>query len=1572
MRLLVRSIIASLPGLRDVVSLFSFCLLAFAIVGVELFRGRLHYRCFDAAQGLAGEPGSVCTCSNVTDPRELAAGRGGCPALCAAGDVCLYTPLNPNNGATSFDHVFDGIFAIVMSVTLEGWSDLMHQLAVAQPWLAYLYFVLLVVFGAFFVMNLYVVVMSESYLSTREHLSLEEHKASIKRRLDKESERRAASQLSSSFKNAKRRKRLRSQLSDAAAALAATLATWLQQAVASLRRRFPGVPCVRQLVGHETFEKLMVGLIIANTLILAIEFHGAAATASYQATLQACNTVFTLAFLVEMMVRIAAYGPVGYAEDLMNVFDAAVVTVSVIELGFTLTSSAAISVNVSGLRTMRLFRAFRIFKAFKVARSFTALRTLLKTVVYSVSEAKDLAFLLLLALFIFALLGMEFFAGTMGTCEAVLNGITGSRGRSIVAGGRSSGASSDASRGAGRGAGSRRPRDECLAKPGHQWAADYESFDDFGSAFMSVLVVFIGENWNSVWHAAFAHSHWLATAYFVVALIVGNLMILNLLLGIIIGSVSVANDEEAGSPAVQSQLARQATTAKLIGLYRAGDGSLEALAAGMPQSADGSGGPATSAATSAEAEANGDAGNGIDPAAAPEALRTRFLQELAPSAIIPPPEVQSAPPAPPSPSPVAVSVPPPEGEEPPKKRVAPADAAAAAAAAAATPSEKPPVESKSLQPLRQMVRRAVEHGSVEAAVLLCIFLSSVSLALDDPRSDRASPFNQALFTLDLVFTSLFTVEALGKIYAYGFIGPRDAYLSSPWNALDLGVVVIGWVSVALAITQVSSGGVNTLRALRTLRPLRLVRRVPAMKLVVGTILTAIPGCATVASVLLFFLIVFAILGMQFFGGTFGQCEDPQYLTLEACRGDGHLWYNPDIGHFDNVLAGTILLFEMMTTEMWPDVLHLMQDAHLPDRAPVPDSSIALARSFCIVWIFVGALFIQNLFVGVVIDRFEQISKDESGRSTLTNEQADWVAAQKQVVAARAMRRPARPNKDTHPRRTKVYDVVMSASFDRFVMIATVLNALLLAVVYHDEPAALELVTSAANVGFAALWTAEAVAKIVAYSAPTYFSIGWNRFDFSLVVAGLFEVLFLAVALGSSGHRLPGIETLLTICRLTRLLRLMKVVHAIPPLRNLLHTLVQSLPSLGAISSLMVLVFFVYGLLGVQLFYNVAHGEFINENVNFETLPVAMLTLLAAATGESWNGMMHDLMVRPGGVDWLTAATGGLPRLPACGLSPGIGEHDCGSWVAVPYFVSFQLVTFCLLLNAAIAVLLAHFTQGEAEEASFISRDAIDSFIKEWSNYDPTARRLISVRHLPIILRRLPAPLGVKGNRKSCALMKVLHKLSEGAEPLPKLRVYPGGVISFHETLMALAGRHYLAATQGIGDTRFAKNHAAEMRAAMRVLTPTTLGTRRMLTGRALRREAAGLKPLPFKASEAEAPAGNRRDASSKAPPVSATVMEAYAAEVVQAALRGALVRREAKAGRLGHSAATVTAPGGSATAGSASGHGKRRLTPLRIPTPAQSRNSTPKGKRAPSSDVGSDGPVIQGANRRGEYNTVRV
>ena len=518
-RLLVVAIFKSLPALRDVLLLFSFFLLGYAIVGVELFRGRLHYRCYDASLAsappsaiAAAEPGDVCTCRNLSSAVALEHGGGGCTDYCGAGEVCLYTPLNPNGGASSFDHVFDATVAIFQSVSLEGWSDLMHMLSVSQPQLAPLYFVVLVVFGSFFVLNLYAVVMSDAYLATQDKLAVEAAKRALAKRDAKKISRR---ERANKFKaEAGKRLPLRQRLGEAVwrvyGHLAERVGGAAAVAVEVTARTLPGIPSLRRVVGNSRFETVMVVLILANTFSMAMEFHGAASTPAYESSLQACNVVFSFIFLVEMLLRIGAFGPVAYGADAMNLFDAAVVLVSFVELGITAAAASVPGVNglnVSGLRTLRLFRAVRALKAFKLARSFKGLRTLLRTMVVSVGQTRDLAFLLVLALFIFALLGIELFAGVLGSCASPVSGSLGTG----------------------------RPRDLCLAS-GQAWTADKESYDTFGSAFMTVLVVFIGENWNSVWHAAFPYAGWLSTAYFVVALVVGNLMILNLFLGIIVGS----------------------------------------------------------------------------------------------------------------------------------------------------------------------------------------------------------------------------------------------------------------------------------------------------------------------------------------------------------------------------------------------------------------------------------------------------------------------------------------------------------------------------------------------------------------------------------------------------------------------------------------------------------------------------------------------------------------------------------------------------------------------------------------------------------------------------------------------------------------------------------------------------------------------------------------------------------------------------------------------------------------------------------------------------------------------------
>ena len=149
-----------------------------------------------------------------------------------------------------------------------------------------------------------------------------------------------------------------------------------------------------------------------------------------------------------------------------------------------------------------------------------------------------------------------------------------------------------------------------------------------------------------------------------------------------------------------------------------------------------------------------------------------------------------------------------------------------------------------------------------------------------------------------------------------------------------------------------------------------------------------------------------------------------------------------------------------------------------------------------------------------------------------------------------------------------------------------------------------------------------------------------------------------------------------------------------------------------------------------------------------------VTGLAAKDGFAWARFVWP----PNGTDWLTAATGGVPRLPACGLTAELGESDCGSWVAVPYFVCFQLVTFCLLLNAAIAVLLSNFTQEDPDAGGLVRHEDYLTFAAEWSRFDPFASRLVGATALPILLKRTPAPLGVRGNQKPRAMLRVLRRV----------------------------------------------------------------------------------------------------------------------------------------------------------------------------------------------------------------------
>ena len=108
----------------------------------------------------------------------------------------------------------------------------------------------------------------------------------------------------------------------------------------------------------------------------------------------------------------------------------------------------------------------------------------------------------------------------------------------------------------------------------------------------------------------------------------------------------------------------------------------------------------------------------------------------------------------------------------------------------------------------------------ENSIILLIFLNSVILAIYDYSDrDNEKEWNKRLENIGKVFTILFTIEMVLKIFAQGFILHYNAYLRDAWNWLDFVVVITG----IMEMMELSWFKVRALRTLRVLRPLRSIK-----------------------------------------------------------------------------------------------------------------------------------------------------------------------------------------------------------------------------------------------------------------------------------------------------------------------------------------------------------------------------------------------------------------------------------------------------------------------------------------------------------------------------------------------------------------------------------------------------------------------------------------------------------------------------------------------------------------------------------------------------------------------------
>ena len=257
--------------------------------------------------------------------------------------------------------------------------------------------------------------------------------------------------------------------------------------------------------------------------------------------------------------------------------------------------------------------------------------------------------------------------------------------------------------------------------------------------------------------------------------------------------------------------------------------------------------------------------------------------------------------------------------------------------------------------------------------------------------------------LNYFFLSIFTAEMLAKWFAAGVLFPTGVmetkkvpqipYLRDPWNVIDGFVVLISLASAFAGSSNLT--GLKGLRAVRCLRPLRMLRRFPGLRAVVNCLLWCIPHVARVFGVLLVVLGIFAILGLQLFSGKFHSCMDPSVYPLSpiesqifypvnevivpdlfACLDYGGVW-EPPRGNFDNFFEAFVSMFTLATRDGWLIVMDQAVDSTAVGFSPLFMSQPALAIFF-LVYILIVYCFLMHCLVAAVLQEYVKLQESTGG------------------------------------------------------------------------------------------------------------------------------------------------------------------------------------------------------------------------------------------------------------------------------------------------------------------------------------------------------------------------------------------------------------------------------------------------------------------------------------------------------------------------------------------------------------------------------------------------------------------
>ncbi|KAJ7322133.1 hypothetical protein JRQ81_018420 [Phrynocephalus forsythii] len=1385
LKVIIASLFQSVKKLANVMLLTVFSLAVFALVGLQLFMGNLKFKCVH--KDFVNATYNSCKSDNPENDmmyRKMPDSSG--PLLCGYSSdpnttecrhpnyICIKHGENPDHGYTSFDHFGWAFLSLFRLMTQDSWELLYRQVIRTSGKSFVIFFVIVIFLCSFYLFNLILAVVTMAYdeqnkataayikakeklfheakeiLRKEKEMAVQRHIASTdeniemsrvesKNRKDKKGKKKKECKSSTTRiygedetmfystpdKSQKELKELltsyqlpvdadpfqRQKLTSAAHVISKTM-EWEERKLEfppflkeATRKYLIWQCCPFWLQIKQNIKKIMINpfmelfitlCIVVNTLLMALEN-----ICLNQDVVSRANCVFTAIFTAEVVLKIIALDPYYYFQTAWNSFDFIVVVIGIINMIF-------------GTQ----YSFFRMLRIFKLSKFWPALNKLMKIMFKSVGPLSNLTLVLIFTIFIFAVVGKQVFGNyyrNASSCSICVDDQVPSCNRTERA---------------------------CRLR----W-----HMEDFFHSFLIIFRILCGEWIDTMWGCMLVAGKEGCIILFMFVLVVGNLVVLNLFIALLLSSFSSSNPE---SEADDAELKPQAALAHIRQGLRSAKEALwncccnrfqqKRTTANLKNKEVAITIPKANAPKSVkEVQENGPGGENLRRYGKPlvDGKEEDFMRESSTTVPVPLADQESlndeggyavtetdwnkqV-------NPLRI-----QGEKWKKSRLSQVSESTSTGSLSlpkildydtisysdtSTVDHRSPtcqISPKKKEPkdcfpqvlvhlfpccsinmnkfpgniwwnFRKTCYQIIKHSWFESFSIFMILVSSGALIFEDIYLEERRTIKTLLEYADIFFFYIFFLEMLLKWAAYGFW----KYFTSGWCLLDFCIVCV---------------------SIMALRPLRALSRFKGIKVVVNALAGAVPSIGNVLLVCIVLWLPFNILGMQLFGSKFENCN----ITLpdkNTCK---------DV-NFNHVGMGYLALLQVATFKGWLEIMYSAKNG-----LPCFENKV-YAYIYFVVFIIFGSFFMLNLFIGVVIDNFNQQRKKICGELIfLTEDQKKYYNALKKLGSKK-------PYKPVPPPLNKyqifLFNIVTKQAFDIFIISLILLNVVIMMVDHEDQGEESKSHLEKINIVFVGIFTGECLMKMLALRLY-FFKDGWNIFDFLVVILSFFSAA--AFQLRKSLNFPP---TILRVIRVARVSRLLRLVRGAKGLRTLLFALLMSLPALVNIGLLLFLIMFIYAIFGMENFACASMRGGIDEIFNFQTFGNSMLCLFQITTSAGWSDLLNPMLSRDDSIP--------------CAVNTEHKGPCVNRGLAIAYFVSYIIISFLIVVNMYIAVILENLNVATEESTEPLGDDDFEIFYEVWARFDPQATQFISYMALSDFADALEEPLRIpKPNRQQLMAM----------------------------------------------------------------------------------------------------------------------------------------------------------------------------------------------------------------------------